>query len=106
MPTAETTDRATSKAQELREQTPPDHLPEVISNLKKYLRLKRLAELSYRDLPDELRSEIGTRDPQDVFQESLDDDATADLWFELQDAYGKEWKNEELEKMIDNLENA
>lgn len=103
-PQSEITDRVTSQVELLRQQTPLDKRPEVIGNLKKFLRLKTLAETSYQNLPEDLRHEIGTRDPQDVFQEALDDDETADLWFDLQGAYGKDWSTEDVARLIDGLE--
>lgn len=81
-----TADRATSKAKELKGDTPPQHLKEVIGNLEEYLRLRHLVETD-----------------KTAFDKELNDDDKADLWFNLQDAYGKEWKNEEIEKIIADL---
>ena len=96
--------KVAARARQIKESTPARQLPQIISELKKYLKLKQLNELAYRNLPDDLREEIGTREPQDVFIESLEDETTFDLWDSINVYYGENWTLAEIHDLIAELE--
>jgi len=100
------------RAQEIRESVPAAQLPQVISELKLYLKLRRLSEIHYEYLPENLREEIGTADPMDAFNEAfLRDEDLEGLWDTLSDKYGYDpdarhpkWTISELVTLIEELE--
>ena len=91
-----------TKIQEIREGTPKEHLEEVVSNLRQYLKLRQLNGTQYQDLPDDLRQEIGTRDPADVFIKMMDD-ADVAAGFDDADKTFHDWNTNQLEELVDRL---
>jgi hypothetical protein len=78
--------KISKRADEIKKDLPKSQLPQIISELEQYLKLRILSETpSFQDLPDELREELGTRDPMDEFVEKV---ADFDLWDTLTDEYG------------------
>jgi len=73
------------RASEIIKNTPQKHLPQIISELEQYVKLRTLNETRFEDLPEELRKEIGTGDPMDEFIERVNN---FDQWDLLTDEYG------------------
>ena len=100
--------KVNKQAKELRGQTPKQHLPEIIGNLEQYIKLRTLYEVQYQELPEDLREEIGTRDPMDEFIDTVGD---FEGWDDLSDAYGynppgskePQWSIDELKKLVAKL---
>lgn len=103
----EVTNKVTQQANEIKEGTPKEHLPEVISNLEQYIKLRTLNETTYENLPDNIREEIGTRDPMDEFIDTVGD---FEGWDYLTDAYGftpdnktPKWTIAEIKQLVSEL---
>ena len=96
------------RVKEIKENVPEKNLPQVISELEQYINLRKLYEVEYEMLPDDLREDIGTQDPITEFGRRVPD---FDPWDELQDQYGPtpssdspQWSIEELEELVWELE--
>ncbi len=96
-------DKVRAKIESIMQDVPENKLPSVIADLRAYARLKQLNEVSYRDLPEDIRYEIGTRDPMDVFLDEVSGTA-GEQWDSMQDFYGPEWTYTDVNKLIEALE--
>jgi hypothetical protein len=92
------------KAEELRQAVPPERLHETLADLRAYLKLKQLNEVPYAELPEDLREEIGTGNPNDEFIDRVTG-ADEELWEMMQDAYGPDWTHKDVEQLVAELEN-
>lgn len=108
---AETPSKIDAHAEELRSRIPEKNLPGIISDLRRYLLLRRLNDTSPNDWHGETRDSFGDlgvgSSPMDSFIEGVSE---FDAWDDLQDVYGQEpdqppkWTVEEIRDLIDKLE--
>ncbi|MFZ2188787.1 MAG: hypothetical protein WAV73_04460 [Candidatus Moraniibacteriota bacterium] len=86
LPEQQAESKISKRADEIKKDLPKSQLPQITSELEQYLKLRILSEtILLKDLPDELRKEIGTRDPVDEFLARVEG---FDLWDALTDEYG------------------
>ncbi len=76
-----------NRANEIRQNTPKARAQEIISELEQYTKMRTLMKTSYRDLPDDLREEIGTRDPMDEAMDRMGE-MDPDTLDALEETYG------------------